>query len=189
MTDERYKVLYDDGTYPKTLLEWCHAAYENSKAHGFHDHPDAGQRSRMPEKIALLHSEVSELLEACRKDPWAPTDKPGLLLSFAAEELADIVIRTFDFVIEFKKEPDMFFPERSFSDLRVSHHNPMPIPDALCEMHRTISRFDESNYAPALLVAQCAQFAATNGVDLEHAVTVKHEYNKSRPYMHGGKKF
>jgi NTP pyrophosphatase (non-canonical NTP hydrolase) len=26
------------------------------------------------------------------------------------------------------------------------------------------------------------------GVDLEHAINLKHEYNKTRPYRHGGKK-
>jgi NTP pyrophosphatase (non-canonical NTP hydrolase) len=44
----------------------------------------------IPELLCLIHSEVSEALEAYRKG-LAITDKDGI-----AEELADIIIRVFD---------------------------------------------------------------------------------------------
>lgn len=48
------------------------------------------------ECIALMHSELSEALEALRTDPNAPCDK-GIPITALEEELADLLIRVFDF--------------------------------------------------------------------------------------------
>lgn len=57
--------------------------YANAVAHGFWD----GQVN-LAEKLALIHSEVSEALEVIRKKSYVLTD--------LAEELADTVIRVMD---------------------------------------------------------------------------------------------
>lgn len=46
--------------------------------------------------IALMHSELSEALEACRHDPNAPCEKVPKITALE-EELADLVIRAMDY--------------------------------------------------------------------------------------------
>lgn len=63
------------------INQLCKQAYETAKSKGWHDKPvETGT------KLALIHSEVSEALEADRKG-----DKENF-----AEELADVCIRIFD---------------------------------------------------------------------------------------------
>lgn len=87
------------------------ACYQNSKDHGFHD-----GEFNIPEKLALVHSEVSEALEAHREGALAtqyesktpegkvvllnlmnrgPDGKPLKPVGFMSE-LADIIIRVGD---------------------------------------------------------------------------------------------
>lgn len=63
------------------VTELCKKAFETAKNNGFHEKP-----VHIPESLALIHSEVSEALEADRK---------GDSENFA-EELADVCIRVFD---------------------------------------------------------------------------------------------
>lgn len=65
----------------QSLAEEIH---ENAKNHGWWDNPRS-----IPELLCLVHSEVSEALEAYRNH-----DSENF-----AEELADIVIRVFDMAV------------------------------------------------------------------------------------------
>lgn len=95
------------------------AAHKIAVAHGFPSPDPAVQ-------ISLIHSEVSETLEALRVDN--PPDKHIPEFSSAEAELADVVIRI-------------------------------------------------------------SQMCHTEGWDLGEAIIAKMEYNNTRPYKHGGKKF
>lgn len=70
--------------------------HANSVAKGFWEE---GVNQQLPTKVALLHSECSELLEAYRTgNPSTPCDKfaKGLPLSREEEEMADILLRLMD---------------------------------------------------------------------------------------------
>lgn len=69
-------------------------AHDNSKEHGFWSSVNPF------EKIALIHAEVSELLEAFRVDTQPSRHIPEI--TAAEEEAADIIIRLLDFAEYFK---------------------------------------------------------------------------------------
>ena len=87
-----------------TIEELVKDAYGNSKAHGFHENED--REKSIPEKLVLIHAEVSEALEHYRTrnadyegvthgldEVWF--DGKGKPDGFAVE-LADVVIRIGD---------------------------------------------------------------------------------------------
>lgn len=67
------------------LNEYIKKCFSTSKSKGFWD-----EDRNDAEAIALMHSELSEALEAMRKENWH--GKEGV-----AEELADCIIRILDF--------------------------------------------------------------------------------------------
>lgn len=67
------------------LVQQCH---QTAREKGFWE--GKGARDRGPECIALMHSELSEALEAMRQGNYY--DRDGV-----TEELADTVIRIFDY--------------------------------------------------------------------------------------------
>jgi NTP pyrophosphatase (non-canonical NTP hydrolase) len=79
-------------------------------ANGWYDKPVS-----IPEHVALLHSEVSELFEAYRKNALTrPCDKAAKMtvlgvepLSNIEEEAADIIIRALDLCSRYGLDPEM----------------------------------------------------------------------------------
>ena len=71
-----------------SLTELAKEAFDNAVAHGFHQGYDFNDISWQLMKIALIHSEGSEVLEALRKNKGEYA---------VVEEIADILVRTLDF--------------------------------------------------------------------------------------------
>lgn len=83
---------------PTTLREVINEAYTNSRDHGFHDGEIVGDLPTMAMKLALIHSEVSEALEALRSSHKTYTYYEGGKPEGFLPELADVVIRIADLV-------------------------------------------------------------------------------------------
>ena len=71
-----------------TLNQLADQAYRNASEKGFHDAYDFSDISWQLMKVALIHSEASEVLEALRKNRGERE---------VVEEICDILIRTLDF--------------------------------------------------------------------------------------------
>ena len=107
----------------KTMRKWSDEIHQNAVEHGWWENGSGN----IPELLMLIVSEVSEALEAFRRDEmetyYTPEGKPEGFWT----ELSDAVIRIMD-------------------------------------------------------------LAGAYNVDLEHIIALKHEYNKTRSYRHGGKR-
>jgi len=156
-------------------------AHENAKERGFWENPRA-----VGTMIALLHSELSEALEADRKGDSGQV----------AEELADCAIRFFDmsaglkiWVPQDKKTVTEIMLESDFGNAEK-----MEFGEMVSVMHMVLSaafkhyvsgqedRFDEALiFFFLVLCGYCAYL----DIDLEEAIVKKMFFNKSRSKLHG----
>ena len=170
--------------------EWAVKIHENAKAHGWWDE----ERSD-GEILALCHSELSEALEEYRNDKpmiYYVDGKPEGI----AVELADCVIRILD----------CFAYKNHTIDRRVNEHiiyNYQDLGTFISDMHATLStgskrcyNYKEERYLELtfnlpygmeMCVYEIHGYLKANNVDLWEIVKIKHEYNVTRPYRHGGK--
>ena len=163
---------------------WVQEIHENAVAHGWwKEDRDFG------EICALVHSELSEALEEYRnarplvyfdcpdttcdpqrcadvnRDPIyveEPCDRKGKPEGIAVE-LADVVIRIFDYFgrVDYVPRGSILYPAEFMRELGNTHG----------------VAFNEA--------IRAVEYRAI--LDIEEIIAAKHEYNKSRPYRHGGK--
>ena len=178
------------------LADLQREAHAIAKDHGWWDEPRT-----FGDLIALVHSELSEALEAYReKHLWTdwrqlqtyPNGQPRGV----ASELADVVIRVADMAEHYHwaldaapiPEPEEwmeFSPAKSFGDWIGLCH--IHASDALIAAWMPPERFTSPLVSLNLVVRTVQRMAAHYGIDLDAAIEAKMAYNRSRPYRHGGK--
>jgi NTP pyrophosphatase (non-canonical NTP hydrolase) len=182
----------------KTLADMTAEIVANNQAKGWHDNPPA-----FPEAMAMLHSEVSEALEAWRQ--WGTddvTDDPirGLphIMSDASRkpegvgsEFADILIRLLDdgylYGVDLEREA------ARGGRLAV----PATFPASINTLHNLIARASmlwddhpDSGYRRELgaVLVFLRQLCEEYGIDLHAEYERKAAYNRTRAHRHGGKR-
>ena len=168
------------------LAELQKEAHAIAVAHGWWDEEYA-----FGDLIALVHSELSEALEAYR-DEVLPS-KPHLLSTKVASELADVVIRVANMAewYGWKLGGSPRFQFQRFGGL-------VSFGDWIATLHGVTAeafgysknKDGEDGFIQGSLVELIngvERMAAHYGINLDAAIEAKMEYNRTRPYRHGGK--
>lgn len=184
--------------------------YENAVSKGWYEKPATSL-----EKHMLMISEVSEATEAVREkkdDYYEENGKP----EGEASELADVIIRIFDYVGSRNVNLKYYLSEQFFkisdeldtfaaiklaaSDLEnIKCNDEIKVAHSKIEYHMSIS-LSISNASNSLIKGKNREFynlaeamvkiiyyATKNKWDIEAIVNKKHNFNKTREYKHGGK--
>ena len=149
------------------------------------DMPDYPERT-FGDLIALVHSELSEALEAYREFGDTKSHREMHISPSIFEgvpyELGDVVIRVADMAEWYGWElsSDGAAPtQTSFGGwIAFVHYH-------LSQAYGERSHYREQYLNNVLVVVY--RMAAHYGIDLDAAIEAKMEYNRSRPYRHGGK--
>lgn len=192
------------------LNEFAKEVHQNAVEHGWWE----DQRT-FGEIIALCHSELSEALEEYRaKRPMVYGDSIDLTRRFTdmpdivemklkpegiAVELADCIIRILDWFGKEEMDADALILEARTTIMcdvpcRVYAAS---LGDCIARWHLLLSlayscwcRASGTHSAAlrmALCICEIRVWATENGVDMDEILNIKHEYNRTRPYRHGGK--
>ena len=190
------------------LNKFAQAVHENAVKHGWWD-----EERTFGEIIALCHSELSEALEELRtnRPMMYFVETNGFVVTDMSErkdekpegiavELADCIIRVLDYFGKEELDVDALMQE-AMKDVMCDVPGRIyaaTLSDCISRWHLLLSLAyacwckASGTHASALRMARCvceilAWGKVTDGVDFEMIWDIKHEYNKTRPYRHGGK--
>ncbi len=118
------------------------------------------EKRSLPEIIALIHSELSEALEEYR------SGRPNLWFA---------CIPT-----------DIFNGCRNMAHCENEKSNLGCVKSEFCRYKDKKPEGIVVELADAII--RILDYCGKEGIDIDEAIRIKHEYNKTRPYRHGGKK-
>lgn len=178
--------------------------HENAVAHGWWD-----EERSYAEIIALIHSELSEALEEyrnhkpdiyyvvdmeqdngqvvpCIRTDWGDGSFDEEKPEGVAVELADTVIR----ILDYCGRKGIKIVETL--ETRRAAFDTYTLPELIAECHCLLSMAYHDIALSRQCFAECISiidyWCENHGINLETTVRLKHVYNKTRPYRHGGKK-
>lgn len=155
--------------------------------------------------IALCHSELSEALVAYRGNDIGPGITQVIYVEGKPEgvavELADTVIRILDMAEYYQKDLSIWLEvsieetinkAETYAAVYGLASENLTLPDYIAEAHRALSKaYWPGSALDGLYLSCCIAVIAVMSkrydIPLEEAIRVKMEYNRTRPYRHGGK--
>lgn len=164
----------------KEFVELVRSIYDNAEKKGFHKEERSEER-----EILLLTEEIMEIYKAFRKgNLFEQCDKDIPNYTYFQEEPSDIIIRWLDFIAEYgERSIEMAYdllPKKPIKPIR-------DIEDACYRMtqYNLIFGIREKNFVKQFEIIS----ALFNGYDYDlwESIKTKHEFNKTRPYLHGKK--
>ena len=198
----------------KPVQDWALEIYQTAKAHGWHDGEERGASayaclfaSELSEALEeyragrpMVYGDYFE--EDRRVEDMAAIRALGLKPEGIAVELIDCVIRILDWAMATYGEPGPHSDPGEWEEFAWEYRDvngrdlkEMPIEEMIAAGHWYIShawKLAERSGQPRVCdLEDCASlilaWLEARGVDTEAVLELKHAYNKTRPYRHGGK--
>ncbi len=160
-------------------LSNAYTAYQEGKPKVYHLCQPSGEKEHICDldcggKCSIAHGDPCQY-----RDP-----KP----EGVAVELADCVLRLLDYLATTDVDLSNMYPVKIMADGPFTSF----VTDIVINL--ISARIDQGNDKAEngcgslrFFIERILGFAAVNNIDLESILREKHEYNKSRPYRHGGK--
>lgn len=195
------------------IIELVKESFQTAREKGWWPEDELVLVDRMlPEKVALMHSELSEALDEVlagrlvNEVYFEHGEKPcGVPI-----EMADVIIRVGDYVgaheipleaaiasllVKEKFVPADIITLQDIVDLSEPAFKSMRFDGRIAELHSTLSKVLETwrkgvdtSEVFAQFTIDVVTFCEAEGIPLETATRQKLAFNKTRPFRHGGKK-
>ena len=160
----------------KEFKELAKDIFDNAESKGFHE-----KKRDIETVIMLIIDEISELHTAYRKgNLFEQCDKPIDNFTYFEEETADIVIRLIDMSVEFGVDLDEIYPD--FYTLYLSN-----ISQVCYKLTENLINLEVKETTIKVVIEMIIQLSKDRGYDLWQSIKKKHEFNKTRPRLHGKK--